>query len=850
MANQQKLSILDPWLWKMAWRDSRTHRGRLFLFMSSIILGIAALVAISSFGESLENAIDNQAKSLMGADMEFRSRQPFSPETEALIDSIGGKQAREISFGSMAFFPKTKDTRLVQIRALEGEYPFYGELETTPLSAAAAFKSETDGALVDQGLMIQYGLTAGDSVRVGANQFKILGQLDQAPGQAAAGALIAPRIYIAMADLEKTQLVRMGSRLNYRVYFLLDSGMDPETFIEEKDAYFEQQRMRARSAEGNRQRLGNAMDNLYRFLNLTAFIALILGSIGVASAVHVYIKQKLATVAMLRCVGAKMNQTFLIYLIQTGIMGLVGALLGAVIGILIQTILPDVLQDFLPVQVDFTISWTSVIIGLLAGLGIALLFALLPLIKVRNVSPLLAIRASFEDDTSRGDKLQWALYGIILFAITAFAISQTKHWTEGLAFTGGLVAAFALLAGFAKLLMVGVKKFFPTSWGFILRQSLANLYRPNNQTLILMLAIGLGTFLITTLYFSKDSLLGQVSSLGSGDQPNLVFFDVQVDQVDGVKDVIESHQMPVIHNVPIVTVRLKEIKGRSVDEMQQDSTLDIPGWALRREYRSTYRDTLFSTETIASGTWRGEVSGSDSIFMSIDERIARDLDVTIGDEIVVDVQGIPITTYVGSTRKIDWQRVQPNFFLVFPTGVLEEAPQINVLVTRASSTAQSVALQRTVVQDYPNVSAIDLALILNTVSSILDKISFVIRFMALFSVLTGLTVLAAAVITTRFQRIQESVLLRTLGAKEKQVTWIMIMEYLYLGTLAGLTGILLALAAGWGLATFVFDIVFVPSLMPVLVIWASVVGLTVLLGMMNSRGIANRPPLEILRAEA
>ncbi len=848
--NKTKDSILNPWLWKMAWRDSRTHRRRLFLFMSSIVLGIAALTAIRSFGDSLESAIDDQAKSLLGADLMIRSRQVFSPETEALIDSIGGEQARQVSFGSMAFFPKGNDTRLVSIRAIEGGYPFYGEFETTPPSAAQAFKTTPNGALVDQGLMIQYDLQVGDSVKVGANLFRILGQLNQAPGQAAAGALISPRIYISMADLEKTQLIRFGSRVNYRVYFQLDASTNAEELVEEIEPFLDKNRLSARSAEGNRQNLGEALNNLYRFLNLTAFIALILGSIGVASAVHVYIKQKLTTVAMLRCVGAQMKQTFYIYLIQTGLMGLIGALVGAALGVLIQTILPEVLQDFLPVAVDFKVSWPAVIIGLVAGLGIALLFAMLPLLNIRKISPLLAIRASFDESAHNRDRLRWVLYSVILLAVTGFAISQTKRWFEGVYFTTGLLAAFGLLAGFAKLIMVAVKNFFPSSWSYIWRQSLANLYRPNNQTLILMLAIGLGTFLITTLYFSKDSLLGQISSVGSGDQPNLVFFDVQSDQVEGVETVIQSNQMPVIYNVPIVTVRIKEVKGQPVEEIYHDSTDTRPEWAFKREYRSTYRDSLFETETIVSGKWQENAAESDSIFISVEEGIARNLEVEVGDEIVVDVQGIPITTYLGSTRKVDWQRVQPNFFIVFPEGVLEDAPQIYVLVTRAASVEASVNLQRAIVQQFPNVSAIDLALILSTVNSILDKIGFVIRFMALFSILTGLTVLAAAVITTRFQRIQESVLLRTLGAKEKQVSRIMALEYFYLGALAGLTGILLALAAGWALAEFAFQITFVPSLVPIVVIWCSVIGLTILLGMINSRGIANRPPLEILRAEA
>ncbi len=847
-----KVSIFDPWLWKMAWRDSRTHRGRLMLFMSSIVLGIAALVAISSFGESLENAIDDQAKSLLGADLEIRTRNPFTETQIALFDSLGGEQARETSFGSMAYFTSNAQTRLVQVRALEGRYPFYGEIETTPAAAIEEFHT-SGGALVDQGLMLQYQLTIGDSIRLGEKSFAIRGKLDKVPGAAGAGMVVAPRVYIPFADLESTGLIRFGSRVFYRKYFKFADNSGTEALAERLEKEYREERLRAVTSEERRESFGEAMGNLYRFLNLVAFIALLLGSIGVASAIHVYVKQKLSTIAVLRCVGCSIRQTFYIYLIQAAAMGIIGSIVGAILGVAIELYLPAVLKDFLVFDVEFTISFSAILKGLLLGLGITLLFALLPLIAIRKISPLLAIRASFEstDDGEEIDTLRWSLYGLIALVITLFAINQMEHWTQGILFALGLAVAFGLLAGLAKLLMYAIKRFFPRSWGYIWRQSLANLYRPNNQTLVLMLSLGLGTLLISNLFLTQENLLEQVNATDSNNQPNLILFDIQEDQREAITELITEQDMPVLQTVPIVTLRLQDIKERAVAEIRDDTTSDIPDWALMREYRVTYRDSLHDTEEVIRGEWVPEVDPmADTIAVSLEEGIARNLTVDVGDVLTIDVQGVPFITKITSIRKVDWQRVQPNFFMVFPKGIMEEAPQIHVLVTRASNPEKSAQLQRAVVESFPNVSAIDLGLVLKTVESILDKISFVIRFMAMFSIFTGITVLAAAVITTRFQRIQESVLLRTLGARRQQVSRIIALEYVYLGGLAGLTGILLSLASAWAISVFAFRIDFQVSLLPILAIWIGVVLLTLLLGMLNSRGIATRPPLEILRTEA
>lgn len=846
----KKNPYFSGWVWKMAVRDSRSHRRKLLLFMSSIILGTAALVAISSLGDNLERAIEEQSKTLLAADLMIRGQQPFTAEIEALFDSIGGDQSQQINFSSMILVPKTQATRLVAVRALQGSFPYYGSFVTEPENARETFRTK-QSALVDDGLMIQFGIEVGDSIKLGNLHFRVEGRLKKIPGEAVAAAMIGPRVYIPMAYLEDTGLIQRGSLASYRRYFQLSENSDVDKLVEQIKPQLERERLRWRTVASVRENVGEAMANLYRFLNLVGFIALLLGCIGVASAIHVYIKQKLSTIAFLHCVGAQTRQTFAIYLIQATAMGLFGAVIGTALGVSLQSLLPSVLGDFLPLDLELTISGTAILRGLFLGLSLAVLFALLPLLNVREVSPLMVLRASFEHaKTSFWQPQRVILILVMALAVTLFAISQTKSVGQALGFVGGVGVVFLLLTLIAKAFMLVIKKFMPARSSYLIRQSMANLHRPNNQTITMMVALGLGTFLITTLFLMQRVLLNEVSLSSTGKQPNLVFFDIQTDQVEGVQEIARSHEKQILQNVPIVTMRLASINGIAVENILADTARTIPRWALRREYRSTYRDSLTNTETLLAGRFVGKLkSPNDSIWVSLEKDIAEDLNVEVGHALVFDVQGVPMTTYIGSLREVDWRRVQPNFFVVFPTGVLEDAPQFHVIVMRAESNEESAMLQREVVQKYANISAIDLSLILDTVDTILEKISFVIRFMALFSIFTGLTVLVGAVISSRYQRMQESVLLRTIGASQRQIRVILILEYAFLGSLASLTGLMLSIAGSWALSIFVFDSAYFPPDASILTIVVVVSAITVLLGILNSRGITNRPPLEILRSE-
>lgn len=838
------------WVFKMAWRDSRSNRRKLFLYMAAIIVGVAAQVAITSFRVNLNSSINDQAKELLGADLEVERNAAFQPELQAYLDSVSSEQSKMLAFTSMALFPKTGTTRLSQISAMDGGFPYYGVIETEPINAAETYLDEY-GALVDQTILTQLELVPGDSVKIGFITYKISGAIIDVPGQSTASSFFGPRVLIPLDGVENTGLLERGSRLEHKTYLKYPEGTVPKVIEERLDVMNDTMDFRFDDVAERREEVGEAISQLTSFLNLIGFIALLLGGIGIASSIFVYIRQKINTVAVLRCVGASSNQTMAIYLIQASAMGFVGAFVGALLGTLVQLYLPVLVQDFIPVDIELFISWGSVFTGLITGVAISIVFALFPLIAVRKISPLFTLRSA-EVNLSKllSITTRIVLYGVVGTAITGYAWFMLNDLMAAVFFTLGFAFCLLLLAGFAVLVMKASRKFMPTGWNYEWRQGLANLYRPNNQTSTLLLTFGLGVTLISSLYLTQDMLLGTINFDGEDELPNLALFDIQYDQNDGVNSIIEENGLEIMQNVPIVTMRLQSVKNIPLEEVLADTNRNARRWTLTREYRSTYRDSLVETETLESGKFIASVADlSTPVPISVSTDLMEDLDVVLGDTIVWDVQGIPISSYIASTRTVNWQTPQPNFFVVFPAGVLEPAPQFFATTVRTTSREASVSIQQQIVQAYPNVSAIDVGQVISTIREFLDKITFVIQFIGLFSIITGLIVLAGSAATSRFQRIREAVLLRTLGAKQNQVIKIQVIEYVILGVMAALIGLTLSVGTSWLLGYFFFDIEFIPNFAILGTEVIILVLLVVIIGLLNTRGVHTKPPLEILRAE-
>jgi len=524
--------------------------------------------------------------------------------------------------------------------------------------------------------------------------------------------------------------------------------------------------------------------------------------------------------------------------------------LGAALGVAVQLALPALVGKLLPFAVEFSVDWPAVTRGIALGLGICLLFTLLPLLAVRRVSPLRAIRSSFADDPDRPDPLRWAVYLAIVAAVAGFAWLQAPRWVVAVGFVVALLVGFGVLAGLARVVAWLARRVVPRGAPYVLRQGVANLHRPNNRTVLLLLALGLGTFLIVTLALTRATLLAQIEGSGGGDRPNLVFFDVQDDQIGPLEETLREAGVPLQSRAPIVTMRLSRLKGRPVEELLREGQSTIPAWTLRREYRSSYRAALADTERLIAGEWVPRVAPDAAVVpVSLERGIARDLQLGLGDTLEFNVQGVTVEARVASLREVEWRRLEPNFFLVFPEGVLEGAPKFFVAATRAANPAESARLQQAVVARIPNASAIDLALVLQTIDGIVAKIQWVVQFMALFTVATGVIVLAGAVLSGRYQRLRETVLLRTLGASHGQLVRIQLVEYFILGALAAAVGCGLAIVGGQLLARFVFEAP--PVVPPVTLVsaFAAVIGLTLLTGLLANRGVASHPPLEVLRQE-
>jgi putative ABC transport system permease protein len=856
----------------MAWREGRAARRRLLLLTAAIAVGVAALVAINSFTDNLSRSVDDQAKALLGADLVIGSPAAPSARLDSLIDSLvaapGRAKAAVTSFSAMAYVARTSGVRLVEVAAVEPGFPYYGEVKTNPAGAWATLQ-DAPQTLVDPAVLTALDAHLGDTLSVGEAKFRISGTVDNFPGDGSIRSAFGPRIFIPAAYLASTQLLKFGSRAQYRTFVRLAPGEVSATVAKGFRKPISAERGRLRTVEEDQDRLKSFLDQLGRYLGLIALVALLLGGLAVASAVQVFIRQKRETIAVLRCLGASTRQLFAVYLLQAGAMGLLGSVLGAALGVLIQLGLPRVLSGLLPLDVSVRVAPGAVLQGIGVGVWVALVFAVLPLLSIRRVAPLAVLRRPFEEgERTRPDRWMVLAAVVLGLSVAALAALQVRALLRGVMFAGGAGVALLVLWLAALGLVRGLRRWFPSKLQYVYRQGLANLYRPANQTVLVVLSLGFGGFLLTTVALMQQNLLSSFQVDRAPDRPNLVLFDIQPDQLAGLQAMLAEQQITFRGAVPIIPMRIAALKGKPVSQLLGDTTSresgdgDRPGrWALRREFRSTYRDTVVASEKVLTGKWWDQLrqdriafrglgfGATDTVPISMEVDVAGELGVTIGDPITWDVQGLPVITRITSLRTVDWARFEPNFFVVFPGGPLDKAPQMLVTLARVPDAATLGRLQRSVAERWPNITSIDQSLVQRTIEAVVDRVVLAIRFMAFFSLATGAVVLVGAVAASRLQRLREAVLLRTLGASGGQVTRILAVEYAALGLLSAIVAKVLAIAAGWALMKWVFEIPFVLPVAALSVVPAGLVVLTVSVGLWSSRDVLRRAPLEVLREE-
>ena len=858
----------------MAWRESRAAPRRLVLMIAAVAIGVGALVAINGFAENLRVSVQAQARELLGGDLGISSRDTMTPAATSLVRVLqgGGDSTRAATgriahvteFDGMAYVPRTSGARLVQVAAIEGGWPFYGDVRTEP---AGRWDSLQTGryVIVDPSLLTNLDAHVGDTLALGEARFIILASVTRLPGDVGVRSAFAPRIFIPAQYLRATNLLTFGSRASYDAYIKLADPTKAQALSTTYRTELRAAKLRVRTVADDEQDVNRTLTQMTRYLGLVALIALLLGGIGVASATHEFINRKLETVAVLRCLGATAPTVFGVYLTQALGVGLLGSVAGAGGGVLLQLLLPHLFKDLIPVDVAITLSPIAIILGILVGLWTSFVFALRPLLSVRRVSPLVALRRDFDDAMRRQkDPIRWLAWGLLALSVLGLSALQVRRAVPALAFSGGIAVALGTLALAAFLLVRGVRRWFPTRLPYLWRQGLANLYRPANQTVVVVLALGFGAFLLGTLYIVQYSLVQQFSVDAAPDRPNLILFDIQPDQRAGIDSILAAAGAPPVMPTPIVPMRIASVKGVPVTQLATPTPDDtVPpdqrgqqrrgpnnGWALRREYRSTYRADQTSSETVIQGHWVRTAGPPDRpADISVEADLATTLGVTVGDTIVWNVQGAQITSVVANTRQVNWARFEPNFFVVFPPGPLDHAPQTWVTLARLDSAAARGTVQRRIVERFPNVSTIDLAVVQHGIDEVLSRVTLGVRFTALFSLAAGALVLVGAVGGTRRQRLREGVLLKTLGATRRQVMRIALAEYVSLGILSALASLGLASIAGWALIDRFFEMTFRYPALGIGEFAAAIIALTVAVGLWTSREVFARTPLEILRAE-
>jgi putative ABC transport system permease protein len=845
---------------RLALREGRASRRRLASLALAVAVGVAALVAINSFTVNLLAEVRQQARSLLGADLGLSSGSVYSGAADRLVadlrEAAGGDRAalaRVTSLAAMAYLPAGTGSRLVQLSAVEPGYPFFGRIETDPAGVWARLR-ETGGAIVDPSLLVSLGAAVGDTIHIGEARFTIVATILHMPGDVAVRAALGPRVFVPADRLAATGLLVTGSRARHETFLRLPEGVDARKLADRFRAPLAAERVTIRTVSEDQRRLGETLGRLGRYLGLVALMALLLGGLGVASGVHVFVKRKRETAAVLRCLGATSRQVLAVFVLQVVAAGLLGGMCGAILGVAVQGLLSRVLGGFLPVTVPWSLSPSAAATGVGFGVFVATAFASIPLLRMRRVAPLQLLRpGAAESSAARRDPAVIVAGALIAVGIALLAMLEARSIRTGLGFAGGIATALFVLWLAALGLARGVRRFPPRGLPYLWRQGLANLHRPGNQTVTVVVALGFGSFLLATLILVQHNLLRDLRTGRTAGRPNLVFFDVQSDQRETLTALLKAHHAPVGEAVPVVPMRIASVKGQPVADTlrtaaQKDEARER--WAFRREYRSSYRSVIAPSERVVEGRfWSASEAHGDPVPVSLERGVARELGVRVGDAIDWDVQGVTVRSRVASLREVEWARFEPNFFAVFAPGSLDDAPQTFVTLTRLDDLQGRARLQRAVVEALPNVSTLDIAEVQQTIEGILDQVAAAIRFMAVFSLGAGAVVLVGAVSASRRERVREGVLLRTLGATRRQVAMVLCAEYTAFGLLAAAASQGLAVAAGFGLSRWVFDSPFAVPWAPLTGLALVVLASTVALGLGASGPVFRQTPLELLRTE-
>ncbi len=791
---------------KIAWREARASSFKFLFVILAVGVGVGALTGVRGFSTAFRRMLNSEARTLMAGDVSARIFvQPDPKQQEALssLERRGVKLTQVTETVTMAAKPGNPTPVLVSLKAVvPGEYPFYGEVVFAPKLTVEQALCPSCAAL-SQELALRLGLAVGQQIRIGGREFRVSAIVEKEPDRMTGSLNVGPRMMMSRVALESTGLVAEGSRAAQRFLLKLPATNPSVPNVAEARDYLKQTFPDAMVTDYRETHplITRGLDRATSFLSLVSLVALIIGALGVAMAMNSHLQQRLDSIAVMKCLGARSGQIIRIYLMQTLALGVLGGLVGIVFGALVQVAFPSLIERYFQLRPEFYFDWPSMLQGLVAGILSTLLFTLPPLLSIRDIKPNAIFRRDME-----GSKPSWSerwRQGRVALAsgvVILGGIGLLAGWLVGSKledairlggwFSGGLAVSLLILAGFAWLLLRGIRRLSPLTRGS-LRHGLANLYRPGNQAEAVLVSIGIGVMFTLTIYLVQHSLLTEIAEAAPPGMPNVFLIDITEPLKDGVTKLVNAQPgvEKGVELIPSVAARITHVDGVAIEK------LELKGFTRRfLQTRSvTWNAKQPQGTKLLSGKWFDPAQTGQ---VAITDETAKVLKIGPGATLDWTASGRNFRSTVRATYRQESVRAGATQEFIFDSTTLEGLPVIYFAGARVK-TANVGQMQAALYAQYPTISVVNIADVLDIIQEVVDQVAVVIRFISAFAILGGVVILAASVAGTRFRRIREVVILKTFGGTRQKIAGIFSVEFLLLGGAAGVLGSVLATGFTW-----------------------------------------------------
>jgi putative ABC transport system permease protein len=846
---------------RQAGREIRAAWRQFAGLVACVALGVAALVAVGTFAANLRASMAREGKTLLGGDLELRSPRPLDDAVEARLADLAAAGATTVRLRELASMARSDGgaALMVEVKAVEPGYPLYGRLETRPAGPLDALL-EPHGALVDERLLERLGVKPGERLFLGEVALTVRGVILHEPDRSGSLLTLGPRLLVSGRTLDASGLTGPGARVRYKALVRLPEGRGGEPSTGPAAARLLRQRLtraaedpavRVSSFDRAQPSLRRFFDQLETYLGLVALATLFVGGVGVAAAVRTFIRRRRDAIAILKCLGASSRLLVGGYLLQAAALGAAGSVAGAVIGVALQPLVVRLLVGVVPFAVDTHVHAGTLVRAFALGGVTTVLVALWPLLEIAAVPPSLLLRRDVDDRPVAGRR-RWLAGAGIAAGLIALVMWQAGSLRLSAVFVGATVAALGLLAAIARVVVAAARR-APRPASLVLRQGIANLARPGGHTAGIVVALGTGVMLLVAIGLLEANLGRQIDHERRREVPSFFFVDIQTGQRERFAAVVRqvAGVDPVV--IPIVRARLAAVNGEPVTRagLVRRRTSDDKQFYFTRDYfLSTARAIPESNLLVAGRWWEPDAARAAGarVLASVEEKAAESLGVTVGSTLTFDVQGVPVEADVASVRKVDWQTFSANFMVLLSPGALDGAPETYIATARVAPAVEA-ALQNAVAAEMPNVTGVPVRDVFERVDAVLGRVALAVRAIALLAIAVGLAVMAGALAASRYQRLLESVILRTLGATRGVVARVFAVEYACLGAAAGLGGSALAVLLAWAVVHFILDTpwTFEPALVGMGVLLAVVVAVAV--GFLATYRLLGQKPLVVLRRE-